>query len=319
MTKKVDVAVNVFAKPYQTSLSLLTLLNHSKQMIDKIYVQLDDENPFEAKKIYSITDYLARNAILFTPKYFLRETIPDVSSLYDKEYRNSVRYQYAFEHTDKQYLFIIHNDIIVKRDVINVMLDAIGDAIAVGRVGQCWNCPACHQDVLTTAGIDAPACTPALYANFRPDGKQLRDIYAYAEKLGKHLRRYNDYLAEDKAYCLDGYPLPECRVNEWCCLVNVEQSNRLTIPKGEVLPFGAFSSVGKWLLDTSVAWFREVTRRGSFAKHIDINKYIIHSVGRDKQVGNAYRDAEYSARIKLEKYFPDFVLWCKKNNTGWFD
>jgi hypothetical protein len=43
--KKVDVAIHVYGKPYQTAVTLFSLLKHSEQWIDKIYFVQDRYQP----------------------------------------------------------------------------------------------------------------------------------------------------------------------------------------------------------------------------------------------------------------------------------
>jgi hypothetical protein len=52
---KIDAAVNIFAKPYQTARSILTLLQHSGRHIDKIYMQFDGPNPAEQISIQPLS------------------------------------------------------------------------------------------------------------------------------------------------------------------------------------------------------------------------------------------------------------------------
>jgi hypothetical protein len=318
MHEKIDVAINVFSKPYQTARSVLSLLRFSGQHIEKIYMQFDGPNPSERLSVQPLVEYLGDRAVAFTPKLFLYCNIPNPELFANDEIRHSLRYQYAFEHSDKTHLLVIHNDILVKRDIAGFLREHVGDAIAVGHIGQCWNCPASHQDVMHAAGLDIPACSSDSYERFRPDGKTLLALYRKAEEMGKHIRGYHDFLAADSLYAENGTPPPECRVNEWCCLVNRTMSNQVTVPAGDIVPFGAFTCLGDWLLDTSVTWFRDVIRRGYRARHVDLYGHILHYWGHVKNSGKIYRDAEYDARLTLEKFFPDFVVWCKKHKTGWF-
>jgi hypothetical protein len=316
---KIDAVVNIFAKPYQTARSVLTLLQHSGRHIDKIYMQFDGPNPCERVSVQPLADYLGDRAVTFTPKLFLYRNIPNPALFIADDVRHSVRYQYAFEQSDKTHLLIIHNDILVKRDIAEFLQEHIGECIAVGQIGQCWNCPASHPDVALAIGLDMPACSPYCYEQFRADGKTVLALYRKAEELGKHIRRYHDFLVDSAEYAECAVPLPECRVNEWCCLVNRKMSNQVTMPAGDILPFGAFDSLGEWLLDISAAWFRGVIRRGFKAKHVDLDKYIIHYWGHKKESGKAYRDAEHDARLTLEKFFPHFTSWCRTYKTGWFE
>lgn len=47
MTKKVDIGIMVFGKPYQTAVSLYSLYENSKEHIGKIYVTLENKPVFD--------------------------------------------------------------------------------------------------------------------------------------------------------------------------------------------------------------------------------------------------------------------------------
>lgn len=51
-------------------------------------------------------------------------------------------------------------------------------------------------------------------------------------------------------------PLPECRLNEFYCLINVERIKDVNSPKGDIYPIGMMS------LDTGEDWFRQLVLRG---------------------------------------------------------
>ena len=72
---KVDVAVNVYGKPYQTVLSILSLLKYSKNHIDKIYIITEKNQPFGFEK--SIIKELLNGlpVIFYTPKLYFANSI----------------------------------------------------------------------------------------------------------------------------------------------------------------------------------------------------------------------------------------------------
>lgn len=314
---KVDVAVNIFAKPYQTSLSLLSLLRYSGRHIDRIFLQFEPSGSvYDTASPYAIADYLGDRAVIFQPEYWLKLEAADLSRLADPRYRLSIRYQHAFEHSQKRFLFVMHNDVLIKRDIIGAMLEQIDGAFAVGQIGQCWNCPAKNAELLAAAGLDAPACTPQNYRDFQPDFDGLKRLYEAARAKGVFVRPY--WEGWDLHYSPKAWPLPECRVNEWGCLVDLEQTRNLAMPLGAIPPFGAFEACGSICLDTAVAWFRELNRHGLHARHMDIAPYLTHWVGTGKMTSYKYSAAEGNARTLLAKGFKEYADWCLERGNGLF-
>jgi hypothetical protein len=317
----VDVAINIFAKPRATSLSLLSLLRFSGRHIDRLYLQFepygsnfDRASPYEPAKY--LRESLGDRVIIIQPDYWLGLRAPEREKLGDSAYRLGIRYEYAFEHTDKKYLFILHNDVLIKADIIGALLGKIGGCFAAGSIGQCWNCPAGNAETARTAGFPAP-CTPDSYREFRPDFAGLEALYDAALKTGRFVRSYRQGWEGHYRDC--AWPLPECRVNEWGCLVDVEQTRPLVIPQGCILPFGAFEQCGAICLDTAVSWFRDLHRRGLSACNMDLRPYLTHWVGTGKMSAYSYTKAEDNAGNLLRKGFPDFVTWCGANKNRMFD
>ena len=61
--------------------------------------------------------------------------------------------------------------------------------------------------------------------------------------------------------------MPECRINEWCCLIEMDLYRQMVIPKGNVLPFGGYFRV-----DLADAWFNGMIRNGYKPKYYNIYK-----------------------------------------------
>ena len=320
-SQSVDVALNIFGKPYQTSLSLLSLFRFSEQRIDRVFMQFEPSGSMhDTVSPYCIAEYVTETigprCVVYQPRYWLKFDVVDESRLQDPEYLYSIRYQHGFTHTDKKYLFVMHNDVYFKRDVIGPMLEKINGAFAVGRLGQCWACPAREGTTVREAGLGNTPCDPTRYMEFRPDFTGLDSLYRTAARLGVFGRPYwKGWAGFDRERA---WPLPECRINEWACLVDVEQTRPHVYPNGPVLPFGAFEQCGETCLDTAVAWFRGLHHRGLFARHMDIDPYLKHWVGTGKIAAAPYLRAEATAKALLEKYFQPFVEWCRKKNNGMF-
>lgn len=313
----VDVVLNIFAKPYQTSLSVLSLLRFCDNRIDRLYLQFEPYGSmYDKASPYVVAEYLGKRAIVSQPAHWLELDAPDPEKLDNAAYRQSIRYQYAFEHTDKDFLFVMHNDVLVKKDIIGALLENIDGAFAAGQLGQCWNCPAANAALVREAGLGSKPCTPGSYREFQPDFAGLERLYTLARQHDVFVRPYDD--AWHAHYAENAWPLPECRVNEWACLVDMRQTRNLALPHGPVPPFGAYEECGRICLDIAVPWFRELHRQGLFARHVNIEPYLTHWVGTGKMTEYRYTRAEGNARAILLKNFPDFVAWCKKQGNNMF-
>lgn len=312
---KADVAVNVFAKPFQLSLAILSLLDQSREHVGTIWFQFEPYgSEFDRVNPYLIYEYLKEENIapceVSQPAYWLARNCPDPSRMNDPEYRYGIRYQYAWEKSAASYLFIIHNDVYFFKDLLGHLLAQIGDAAAIGEIGQCWNCPAAKKE-LTEAVCGSPPCRREEYQNFKCDYAQLRTLYSSAQKSGIFVRSYNANSFRE-GYQSQPWPLPECRVNEWACLVNLEKTRPLTAPYGDVPPYGAFEPCGDLHLDIAVAWFRGIHRHGLFCRHVNVRDYLQHWVGTGNKSRARYAHAEANALAILKKRFPDYVEWVKQ-------
>ncbi len=319
---RADVALNIFGKPYQTALTLLSLLRFSRRHIGTIYLQFEPYgSAFDRALPYVAAEYLqtlpdAPPLEIYQPRHWLGLDPPDLSRLADPEYRLSIRYEHAFEHSEAGRLLVLHNDVLILRDMLGYMLEHIGDAFVMGGVGQCWNCPARHGSLLRAANCGDAACVPSRYAEFRPDFAGLGRLYEQAVRAGFFVRPW--WEGWKSGYAEEAWPLPECRVNEWGCLVNLEATRDLVIPRGPVTPFGAFEACGSVALDTAVAWFRDLNRRGLRARHMEMRPFLTHWVGNGKMTRIKYLRAEENARAILERQFPAFGEWCRRRGNGLF-
>lgn len=320
MPQKVDVVLNIFARPYQTALSILSLLKYSDRHIDKFYLQFEPAGSrFDAVPPYAVAEYLGGRAVVHQPEIWLECDAVEPERLADPAYRLALRYQAAFERAGRKYLFVMHNDVLVTGDVIGAMLEGIGGAFAIGQIGQCWNCPAANRELMLECGFE-DACAPERYQDFQPDFAALERLYRAAAGRGPRVRPYWEgwrarYSPESWPRA---WPLPECRVNEWGCLVDLEQTGPLVAPRGDILPFGAYEPCGSVTLDIAVAWFRDLNRRGLRARHFPLDGYLRHTVGAHRNTRDLHLEAELSAEGILRKAFPDFAQWCKKQSNGLF-
>lgn len=334
-----DAALNIFAKPWETALSVLSLIKYAGKRLGVLHLQYE---PFGSR--YDLLDpallpryvreELGRDCALFQPEHWLDLKAPDPARLHDPAYRLGIRYQAAFEHSNARHLLLLHNDVFVYKDLLGALLDAAERAeaergqapFAVGSIGQCWNCPA-RDSSLMRALFGRAACSPESFEEFRElfagenGPARLHALYGEARKRGIFVRPY------DASFDRLSWPLPECRVNEWACLIDREQTRPLTIPLGDALPPGAFApcadaATGRAeagerdvTLDTGVAWFRGMYGHGLRAAHLPVEALMKHWGGTGKNTERAYRLAEDNARSLLERHFPAFIRWLAGQNA----
>ncbi|MFP5259800.1 MAG: hypothetical protein ACLGQH_12330 [Acidobacteriota bacterium] len=267
----VDVAINVFGKPAQTALALVSLLAHSGRFIDRIYF---NEEPDSLNAVFAHADILAAlgdRVVHHRPAFMNWRYAVDESRLGDPTYRHALRYQYAFERTDKRYLLLIHNDCEFTGDVVGLLLAGLGSQAGAGEIGQCWLCPAKMLG----------RCGPGRYQDYRPDFAELAALYAAVDP-AVYRRRYLDEPTE--ALRRRPWPLPECRLNEFCCLLRMDLVRPATCPIGPARPFGAYVDVGNpetgnGILDIGVAWFGDMVHLGHGFAHVPLNACVRHVGG----------------------------------------
>lgn len=248
----IDVAINSYRKPESLIYTLLSLKQSDQhQLIDTIYINDDCSNdgttacyqaPLFIEAMQPIQLKLRTNRKntgygrkIVTPEIFLSQLNNfRLSRINYKQIRrhgfyvsNDVRYQWAINSTDKDYLLIIHDDILFKQDVCKLYLDSLRTlrrGAIVGDLGQCW---ICREKELAD-------CTP---------DKVNRGVYP------------NSYFPLTRSE-QGSLPLAferRCRINEWCCMLKVEVA-RQTKPHY----FGNYEEKG----DVGAYWFSEIMRRG---------------------------------------------------------
>jgi hypothetical protein len=285
MTAQVDVAVSVYGKPYQTAVTIASLLEHSGQHIDKIYFQEEREQPHGDAVSYIPACFNERNVIHYRPKLHLGWWRLDEIRFAQEDYRLSVRYQLAWEQSKNQYLFIMHNDCLFTSDVIGGMLARLHDQeySGVGIIGQCWNCPAFFGKV----------CDGNRYLEYKP---------SYSEALDLIEKFPSPRTLPSMIDPASPMPLPECRLSEFGCLVNLKKVKYLTIPEGDVVPFSTFTN------DTGTAWFRQMALRGH--KFLNWHEGFKHGVFSEQSSGHSaildeqiYVSSEVRAKEYLKTHY----------------
>lgn len=284
----VDVAISVYGKPYQTAITLLSLLKYSGKWIDKIYF-IEDKNQPKESNFNFLYALLGKQLVRYTPRFwFWYSPFKYRFLLKWKPYRHSIRYQYAWEKTDKDYLLVMHNDVLFKDDLIGAYLQNLDEeSLGIGKIGQCWNCPA-HAE---------RQCEGAKYWDYRPAKQEVLDL----------IKRWPIDRAPIAAAIVErhgAWPLPECRLNEYVALINLKKAKPVTLPVGKAIPFGVFD------MDTGTRWFWEVSNMGYKNQHFDFEPYATHDWAGGINSGHAamlnadiYQQREEMALTKLKEEF----------------
>ncbi|GAU07717.1 hypothetical protein [Desulfoplanes formicivorans] len=294
MDKKVDVVINVFGKPYQTALSILSLFKYSWKHIRKVYIILEKENKKnQICLLKELLFYVRKRIVFYSPKNWFWVYAVDPNEFAKEEVRLGLRYQYGIENSDAGYIYIMHNDVVHYVDVIGKYLAYIGSHIAIGKIGMCHNCPAFWADI----------CDGNRYLNYRPSIEELRALYH--EAIPPH--GWKGFMYHLKDFC-DEYrsqpwPLPCCRVNEFSCLIDLKQYKDVTMPYGTAYPFGAYGSCGDYLLDIACRWFHDVNLLGYTCKNFMLKKHELFHIGGHAAMFNKelYVDNEMFAHDELRR------------------
>ncbi|MFT4032778.1 MAG: hypothetical protein QM669_10190, partial [Siphonobacter sp.] len=109
------------------------------------------------------------------------------------------------------------------------------------------------------------------------------------------------------------YPLPECRLNEYACLIETDTYRNNTLPTGDSRCFG-----GVWNgADLGTSWFYDMVNKGYHFQHFVLEDYAIHSsfnpIGQgsmDYTREESYRICENRAKEYLVQHYslPEFSL-----------
>jgi hypothetical protein len=221
----------------------------------------------------------------FRPKVTIaREFFDERRFTEEEDYRLSLRYQLAWERGKTSHLFITHNDCVFHEDTIGLMMDRMGDEfVGAGAIGQCWNCPASY----------AGRCSGPTHETFAP---------SYEEAIELVRAHPGPRTPEWSINKEEPAPFPECRLNEFACLVNKAAVDDLVMPKGPVVPFGAMTG------DIGSSWFRGLRVAGF--RFIDERQGYVHAPFSETGAGNPashiwkhYKDQEERARAFLKQHF----------------
>ncbi|MBN1971806.1 MAG: hypothetical protein JXR48_17435 [Candidatus Delongbacteria bacterium] len=286
-----DVIINVFGKPWQTLLTIYSLMEFSASYVDKIFLIFEPVEIINDDTSFDFRELVLKNlgvykdkAVSYVPKFWFRSDIPiEYNKLQDPRYRHSIRYQYGIERSKSSLIFLSHNDCKYTGDIIGKMLENISDYDGIGSIGQCWNCPASWENL----------CNSENYENYKPNYNELRELYWESippEEMVKRPYHSPDF---NKTIIDSPWPLPECRINEWATLIKRD------VLLDNDIPFGS-----KWgeitVFDTGVEWFRRACHRGYRFLNFDIYQYVNHTAGRPVMLDkNLYNQKENYAKNEL--------------------
>ena len=150
--EKVDVAIQSYKKPESLIYTLLSLKEHCGDYIDTIYIN-DDCSGYETVKLYKSEKLQKRmfpiklkvrentkksgyNVTLLTKKMWNEKNFKDklkligyipLKRLSFHSTSDNIRYQWAFNNTDKKYLFLIHDDIKFFDNVLKLYLEKMNE------------------------------------------------------------------------------------------------------------------------------------------------------------------------------------------------
>ena len=250
---KVDVAVQSFRKPESLLYTLMTLKAVAEDWVDTVYINDDCSNDGTAElyKHPAVIEYFkpwkldvrvnSRN--VHVSQVYVPDTRPDYMNWWfvltkfkrfiDKKTthnREDIRYQYAIDHTDKKYLFVIHDDVKFFKNIIELyaaQMEKNPNLAIVGDLGQCWRCKfagKCSPKMLMSGQRPSPfwPLTPKTDGDFDPRRGYSRD----------------------------------CRINEWCCLLDVEKCKAVT------KKYGCFIGNYYRYSDIGAFWFCEAVKAG---------------------------------------------------------
>jgi len=304
---KVDIAVQSYNKPESLIYSLFKLHTVSRDRVSTVWIN-DDQSSIEVIEKYKelirsnrlspwkvklrvnrsrmgwwLAFVRGRRPVYQTTLFRLKRMLWNLmknKNIFVAE--DDIRYQWAFNQTERKYLFVMHDDIFFERDIISLYLneyerlesDLNRRAFIVGDLGQCWRCP--HSE---------SGCTPRKVVNgYRPSNE-----WPLSKRVGEKHK----------------WP---CRINEWSALVDVSLAREIL--EHEHVYFGNYDDDG----DVAAYWFsRGVIRGFHFSDPLpgkeERDEYYLHwedgvtghSAWVDQGSGvNSYNGDMFALRLKQE-------------------
>lgn len=249
--EKIDVMISSFKKPESLIFTVLSLKKHCGEFIDTIYI--DDNSQKDGTVDYYKTEkfikavepikikvrenkkYVPCGLTGFTKNFlplslkqlksFIKTIVINNNVIFDE---NDIRYQWGINTTDKKFLFIIHDDIEILDNIVELYFKTFQEnekCAIVGDLGQCWKCEESNN------------CSP--------------------ERIMQGHRPHEFWpLTKNKRGKLPHFYYRFCRINEWCCMLNVDITRKLTNKYRSY--FGNFEDKG----DIGSVFFANVIKSG---------------------------------------------------------
>jgi hypothetical protein len=250
---RVDLAIQSYRKPASLLYTLMTLKRHCGGHVDTVWIRDDCSNDgtVDAYTRPSVLEYFApwriRVRVNTVRTGWRHVRVP--GSSYRSWWRDravvkaaddDVRYQWAITNTDKAHLFVCHDDVEFRGDIVGLYLSrAAPGTFVVGDLGQCWRCGNYREPhglrIPGTTQVEARrasgGCTPArLLQGYRPP----RWPRTPSTSEGRWV----------------------CRVNEWSALVDVRIAREIERRAGVL--FGNYYDGA----DCAAFWFKTGVRLG---------------------------------------------------------
>lgn len=309
---KADIAVQSYKKPESLLYALMSLKKYSDESMGDIFINDDSEVPIEElNKIFlndKIKEYFKGHKIFVRKNtkrmawfsYYIKGYFPRALNFAEKikvflkrilrrnevSAREDVRYQYAIDHAQTDYVYVIHDDMQFHDDVLGLYLKTAyegGGYDLVGDLGQCWRCYYENK------------CNPQKIANGIYPCKKY-PVLPVCKKGTENQKSLNKYA---------------CRINEWSALVNVKTEKE--IAKKYKIFFGHYYStadVGAYYYKVLVEKSYKVTDplpsldlRKKYYTHMWFGKSG-HSVWVDQGTGKVAYQGEYIRK----KIYEDFGI-----------
>ena len=168
MAQKVDVAIQSYKKPESLIYTLLSLKKQSERHIDTIYIN-DDCSKDGSIELYNSTKF--KDALypisvkirenkeasgytntLMTKELYWKHSLKErlrlncltpLHRLKMMELENDIRYEWAINSTNKDYLYLIHDDIIFYDDVLSLYMEEVRNDERIAITGDLGGVPLC--------------------------------------------------------------------------------------------------------------------------------------------------------------------------------
>lgn len=309
---KIDVAIQSYKKPESMIYTLFSLKEHCGELIDTVYINDDCSrdgtiefyNDRLQQALYPLKIKVRENVqpsgynvTLMTKDAFKKKNILEkmrlllyipIKRLKFHSTDDDIRYQWALNQTDKDYLFIIHDDIKFFANIAEVYLNIMesdSKMAIVGDMGYCRVCP---------FGPCGEKCSPEkILKGVYPDKKW--PITGCDSIIHRILGRYRR----------------NCRINEWCCMLRTSIAQELKESKG--LYFGNYEAGG----DVGTYWFNEIINRGfkftdPFPKPEERLNYYLHW-----WQGHEGHEVWVDYGRGKQTYQKEFIKACVKKEFGY--